>query len=287
MPQSGPSHPDVNDPNVFVFYRYDPSVAAAMTAVICFSATTASHIFQASRYRTYSFIPLIIGGFFDIIGYIARALAHNNQYSLSIYIMQQLMLLLAPALFAASIYMTLGRIIRFTDGEKLAPIPARWLTKIFVCGDVLSFMVQSGGAGIMANAKTMTFGGHLVVVGLLIQIISFGIFVVTGGLFHHRMARSPTPASLHAKWQKYMFTLYAASILIFLRSIFRVVEFSGGNDGFLMRREVFLYIFEGLFILGVMVAFNIVHPGEIIGRKSRDEAMTMTERESDSSEELK
>ena len=41
--------------------------------------------------------------------------------------------------------MVLGRLIRFTEGENLAPIKARWLTKIFVCGDVLSFLVQSGG----------------------------------------------------------------------------------------------------------------------------------------------
>jgi len=84
-----------------------------------------------------------------------------------------------------------------------------------------------------------------------------------------------------------MFALYAASILIFVRSIFRVIEFSGGNDGFLMRREVFLYIFEGLFMLGVMVSFNIIHPGEIIGQRPRDEAMTMTERESESCERVK
>jgi hypothetical protein len=59
--------------------------------------------------------------------------------------MQSLLLLLAPALFAASIYMVLGRIIRLTDGESHSLIRASWLTKIFVTGDVLSFLAQSGG----------------------------------------------------------------------------------------------------------------------------------------------
>lgn len=59
--------------------------------------------------------------------------------------MQELLTLLAPALFAASIYMVLGRMITFVDGEHLAPIRVSRLTKIFVAGDVFSFLVQSSG----------------------------------------------------------------------------------------------------------------------------------------------
>jgi len=59
--------------------------------------------------------------------------------------MQSVTLLVAPALFAASVYMILGRIILLTQSEAYSPIKARWLTKIFVFGDVFSFLVQSGG----------------------------------------------------------------------------------------------------------------------------------------------
>jgi len=59
--------------------------------------------------------------------------------------MQSLLLLLAPALFAASIYMVLGRIILLVDGEAHSLIRAKWLTKFFVLGDVLSFLTQSAG----------------------------------------------------------------------------------------------------------------------------------------------
>jgi hypothetical protein len=58
--------------------------------------------------------------------------------------MQSLLLLVAPALFAASIYIILGRIILLTDGEKHSLIRQKWLTKVFVAGDVLSFLMQSG-----------------------------------------------------------------------------------------------------------------------------------------------
>ena len=130
----------------------------------------------------------------------------------------------------------------------------------------------------MANAKTMTFGKHLVVVGLLLQIIFFGIFIVTGGIFHFRIARSPTPASTYNNWKSYMYTLYVASTMILIRSVFRVIEFSGGNDGVLLRNEVFLYIFDAVLMLGVMLAFNAAHPGMIIGRKAPGPSIRMEER---------
>lgn len=59
--------------------------------------------------------------------------------------MQSLLLLLAPALFAASIYIILGRIILVVDGEQFSPIKRRWLTKLFVAFDVLSFTTQCAG----------------------------------------------------------------------------------------------------------------------------------------------
>jgi len=80
-----------------------------------------------------------------VVGYVGRVLATKNEDSLGIYILQSVTLLVAPALFAASIYMILGRLILLTQSEAYSPIKARWLTKIFVFGDVFSFLVQSGG----------------------------------------------------------------------------------------------------------------------------------------------
>lgn len=41
--------------------------------------------------------------------------------------------------------MGLGRLILLTDGERFTPIRRTWLTKIFVLGDVLSFLAQVMG----------------------------------------------------------------------------------------------------------------------------------------------
>lgn len=61
------------------------------------------------------------------------------------YIIQSTLLLIAPALFAASIYMELGRVILLVRGERFSIVRVNWLTKIFVAGDVLSFLMQASG----------------------------------------------------------------------------------------------------------------------------------------------
>jgi hypothetical protein len=61
------------------------------------------------------------------------------------YIVQTMLILVAPPLLAASIYMTLGRIVVKIDAENKTIVPVRFLTKIFVIGDIISFLLQCGG----------------------------------------------------------------------------------------------------------------------------------------------
>jgi hypothetical protein len=82
-----------------------------------------------------------------------------------------------------------------------------------------------------------------------------------------------------------MYALYGASMLILIRSVFRVIEYSMGNNGFLLKREVFLYIFDSVLMLATMVVLNAIHPGEIISKlneKSESPVDTVVE-ESNSS----
>lgn len=81
------------------------------------------------------------------IGFVGRAISSQQspEWTLGPYIMQTLLLLVAPALFAASIYMVLGRIIVLADGESHALIKKKRLTKLFVGGDIASFLLQAGG----------------------------------------------------------------------------------------------------------------------------------------------
>lgn len=65
--------------------------------------------------------------------------------TLAPFVIQTLLLLVAPALLAASIYMILGRIIVSVEGESYSLVKTRWLTKVFVTSDVVTFFIQLAG----------------------------------------------------------------------------------------------------------------------------------------------
>ncbi|EAA61944.1 hypothetical protein AN9111.2 [Aspergillus nidulans FGSC A4] len=161
--------------------------------------------------------------------------------------MQSVLLLVAPALFAASIYMYLGRIIALVRGEKFSFIRVSWMTKIFVAGDVLSFLMQSSGAGILVT-NSQQMGENIIVGGLFVQIIFFGFFVTCSFIFQRRISSNANALgnASTTPWLKHLYALYGSSILILIRSIFRVVEYLQGWDGYLLRNEAFIYVFDAL-----------------------------------------
>lgn len=83
----------------------------------------------------------------EAVGYLGRNISagQSPNWTTGPYILQSLTLLLGPTLLAASIYMTLGRLIRLLHADMYSLIRTRWLTKVFLFGDVSSFFIQSGG----------------------------------------------------------------------------------------------------------------------------------------------
>lgn len=145
-------------------YQYDPSMGAAVLFTLLFAIVTLMHTYHLFRTRTWFFVPLVIGGYctslvadniqcssliipVETIGYIGRIIsAHQSpNWTIGPYVIQSTLLLVAPAFFAASIYMELGRIILMVKGEQFSLIRVNWTTKIFVGGDVLSFLMQASG----------------------------------------------------------------------------------------------------------------------------------------------
>lgn len=167
--------------------------------------------------------------------------------------------------------MTLGRLIRALHAEPLSVFRVSWLTKIFVCGDVLTFFIQGGGGGIMAShdPDKVKMGQNIILGGLFLQIIIFSLFVLASVVFHVRLQKQPTQEAYSGdvKWQKILLVLYAVSAIILVRNIFRVVEYIGGNDGPLLRVEWPIYVFDALLMATTMAIWFAGYPTIIRPRK--------------------
>ncbi|KAK4864379.1 hypothetical protein LT330_009906 [Penicillium expansum] len=249
----------------YYLWKYLPSIPAAVIFLVLFAAATTFHFWKLHRTKAWFCLAFSIGGLFEVIGYAARVAAHNSTDSVIVFAIQNVFLLLGPTLFAASVYMTLARIICSVHAEKHSLVRIKWLTKIFVMGDVVSFLVQGGASGLMATGNNQKMGSNIVVAGLVIQVIMFGLFIVTSIVFEVRMRRSPPVEAFDEgiNWMRHLRTLYAVSALILVRSIFRVVEYAAGNDGYPLTHEWMLYVFDSVLMIISMLIWGIWHPGTL------------------------
>jgi len=152
----------------FKLYRYTPNVAAAVIFIVLFTLSTAYHSYQLIKCRAWYFIAFVIGGICErrassivsmaqelmaivlfiivqIIGYAARVAANSNKDNIPIYSIQTILILLAPPLYAASIYVVLGRTVTYLRAEHFSLVSVKWMTGIFVTGDVIAFVMQAAG----------------------------------------------------------------------------------------------------------------------------------------------
>ncbi|PTD08479.1 Protein RTA1 [Fusarium culmorum] len=248
---------DAGDAGGFKLYHYDPSMAGGAIFTLLFIGTTLFHTWQLFR-----------ADLVELVGYAARCKSANEtpDWTLGPYIIQSIFLLVAPALFAATVYMELGRIVEMIDGEGRVMISKKWMTKIFVTGDILSFFLQGGGGGYQSSGtlEALDAGAKVIIVGLFVQLIFFGVFIIIAISFHRAILQNPTGRSTSGlPWKKHMMVLYIGSLFIMVRSLFRAVEYIQGNSGFLLKHEIYLYIFDALLMFLVMVLFNWFHPSEI------------------------
>lgn len=64
--------------------------------------------------------------------------------------------------------------------------------------------------------------------------------------------------------------LYAVSVLIIIRSVYRVVEYCLGTDGYLLRSEWSLYAFDAAPMLVVAVLFGWWYPDNLVVARNED-----------------
>lgn len=147
-----------------------------------------------------------------------------------------------------------------------------------------SLIALFAGGGLLAQGKSL--GNKIIIGGLFIQIIFFGLFIITSTIFHRRMRnaypfnsldyhRSASDGGLMIPscWKTHLKALYFVSALILTRSIYRVVEYiqsssqftgSGGSSGgYIMTHEWTLYAFDFCLMYGTMVILFWWHPSEI------------------------
>ncbi|GKT63406.1 RTA1 domain-containing protein [Colletotrichum tofieldiae] len=290
LDSSGPFGPVVNGTQI-VFYHYRPSGGAGWAFLVLFAIGVLSHIGCLFRLRAWHFIPFILGGIGEAFGYYGRAKAHEDPTQVGPFILQNLLILGSPPLFAATIYMSLGRIITALDLRRHVSISPRIMAFFYVVVDVGCFVTQVFGAVMPASGDldAMKMAKTLIMAGLIAQLAVITLFSLSCWHSHRCAQREAAELNkTHAgiKWRKYYFITYGVASLMFIRSLIRGIEYLQGEDGFIMKHEVFLYIFDGVPMVTIMALYLWIHPGSLVrdakltkGYTWPDESNIMLERQ--------
>ncbi|KAJ5447369.1 RTA-like protein [Penicillium cf. griseofulvum] len=267
-------HPGVNGSSPYVvFYPYTPSDTAGYAFVALFGIATVVHIVMMFPFRAAYFIPLVLGGVCESFGYYGRAWSHKDRTEIGSWALQEMLILCAPPLIAATVYMVLGRVIRSFGAEHLASMTPRKITVIFVLNDVLTFCTQLGGAGVQVTGdpNVMAIGKKVVLAGLIFSLVVFAFFIWIAATLHRRLQKTPTDLLImnEIHWRRYMLALYIACFALMLRNLVRTVQFGASKSSDVNQKEWYIYVFDGFLMFFSMFVLAVYHPGLLIKKARR------------------
>ncbi|KAL8676846.1 MAG: hypothetical protein Q9186_006673 [Xanthomendoza sp. 1 TL-2023] len=293
-PIDGYVDPNIPNPNgdgdaPIIIYGYTPNLALAVLAIVLFLLLLLFHIFRLYTTRLYAFsILLIFTTLCEIVGYIFRLRSSpppvGNPYAVINFIVQYFFIVCAPVFLSAAIYTTLTSFIGVLSrpdnadgGRKLSPLglSKKTILGIFITSDVIATVVQVAGAALIgvsqSNRKSPVTANNILLAGLAFQVFSFLVFLVLLFIFLRNskkvmMSTSTAEGGKGNMMQMYTVALVVSSVLVYLRTCFRLAETSQGIGGYASSHEAF---FGALEFAPIVVAIGMLgwwHPGRLVGR---------------------
>ncbi|EEP79209.1 predicted protein [Uncinocarpus reesii 1704] len=257
-------------------YFYDPSLPASIlfTILYFFPAVFLFYtVIIGPRTGKYGhagyFIPLCIGAAMEVLAYAIRCASVEQPGSIPLYALSSSLVVIAPVFICASLYMLMGRLIRAgipeaKNQQRIFGIPPHWLPRIFVTSDVFSFLTQASGSGIASagnwEGSEKEAGTNVLIGGLALQLATFSLFLVIVLVFHQRV--HSLRRSVDDNLKKVLIGLYISGLFIWLRCVYRLIEFALGIDGYPFSHEWCLYVLEACPMLFALCALGYYHPGK-------------------------
>ncbi|KAL9596886.1 MAG: hypothetical protein Q9219_005512 [cf. Caloplaca sp. 3 TL-2023] len=280
-----PKIPNPNGPSdaPIIIYGYTPHLSLSALAIALYALLLLLHSYRLFTTRLYAFsILLCFTTLCEIIGYAFRLRSSppptGNPYDVINFIVQYFFIVCAPVFLSAGIYTTLTSLIQTLGGgdagrmRDLSPLGLRKRTILagFIASDVGATVVQVAGAALIgsaeSNRKSPDTGNNILLAGLAFQVASFLVFLVLLAMFLTKVRRVMKDDAGRGVMRRYAFALAVSSLLVYLRTCFRLAETAQGVYGYASTHEPF---FGALELAPVVIAIALLawwHPGRLVGR---------------------
>lgn len=277
IPHSHPK-PQANTPTSapIIIYGYLPSFPLALFATLLFLLSLLLHTVQLLHHRTLYFATIPIALLLEVLGYIFRCLsARQDPYSVIWFVLQYFFIVTAPVFLSAGIYAVLSVLINRV-GRQYSPLKPKVVLGVFISSDAVMTVVQIVGAAMIGAAESKNrnpnTGKNILLAGLCIQVFSFFVFLGLLSVFLKRSWKVLSGKRGKRGKRGFIVTFVLATLLVYLRTCFRLAEVAQGVKKYLFTHEDYFACLEFAPIAGAMVLFNVWHPGRCLKKDDAEVA---------------
>ncbi|WVQ82729.1 hypothetical protein IAT38_004861 [Cryptococcus sp. DSM 104549] len=257
-PWEDPAHDKCNP------LRYIPNKAGNMVAGELFIHVGALMVFWAWKRPARYFWCLVIGVICEGIGIFLRIALRDFPHNIGLFIVTQLLVVLAPCAFLAGVYILFGRLVAFLSApQHLRPLTPRLVSRFFLWSDVITFNIQSSGSGLLGShtETTRKIGSYVMLAGLAAQAVSFVLFTVLWVMFGWRVYHKDKALWRKAGWKPLYWAIGLSCICFNIRNVFRTVELGQGSAGYLATHEIYFFTLDSLPLFFGVSIYAIIWPG--------------------------
>ncbi|KAF5687318.1 phospholipid-translocating ATPase [Fusarium denticulatum] len=244
--------------------RYQPNVPANAIFIGVFGLSMALHIFQGIKMKTWGFMASMMAGcILEIIGYIGRLIIHDNPFEFIGFLLQIIMITIAPVFFSAAIYVLLSQVINFVD-PNVSRFSPKYFYWIFIPSDIISLILQAvgGAVSVVSTAQEdVKTGEDISIAGLVFQVVTLLCFVALFVDYVVRASKSPARYRLTKPILTFLFFLFLSTIFILIRCGYRIAELNGGYFSAIFRDEGLYIALESCMMCIAVLLLNAGHPG--------------------------
>ena len=142
-------------------------------------------ILAKSRYWWFN-VAFFCGAALEFLGFLGRVLSFNDMTYFPYYLLQLIVLTIAPAFIMGGIYFLLGQLV-IIHGRQFSVLKPLWYAYIFIACDITSLVIQAIGGGIASvraeNYENADPGTYTMIAGIAFQVFSMSIYIIFWTIF--------------------------------------------------------------------------------------------------------
>ncbi|KAI1088486.1 RTA1-domain-containing protein [Rostrohypoxylon terebratum] len=257
-----------------VFFTYEPSLAGNAVFLALFALLIPVTFALGIKYKNSIFSTNVVTGLaLEVVGYVGRVLSYNSPNDRCDFILFLIGTVTGPTFICVAVFLAMPQIVA-VYGEEFRSWKPTWYSYLFCALPAISLVLELVGgvvSTIQDDSVNIDSGVRVLIAGLAIQLGTLVVFIFHATLFaiavrtrHHTLDIKFAGIYNSGSFKIFLAAFSLATILIVVRTAFRLVVVAEGYDSSIAQSEILLLILDGLMVLLAAVLLLVFFPGRVL-----------------------